>query len=185
MAKQKVTTKRWFKVYAPDYLNTVHIGDVLGKEKKGIHKKTITMNLGDVTNDARRQKTSVTFEIVSIDGNEAYTRVTNVAMTKTAAKRSVRKGRTKITDTHTVKTNDGQTITVKPFIITNSKVKNTAATAVRKRARKMLKNAASKKTAEEIYQVLLNGTLQRQMKEELAEITPIRFADLRESKLDR
>jgi len=183
MAEQKVTTKRWFKVYAPSYLNTVHIGDVLGKQKKDIHKKKITMNLGDVTNDARRQKTSVTFQVVSVDGNEAHSRVTNVAMTRTAVKRSVRKGRTKITDRHEIKTSDDNTMTVKPFIITNSRVKNSAATAVRKKAKKMLENVGSDNSAEDIYQMLLNGTLQRQMKEELADITPIRFADLKESKL--
>ena len=180
---QATQTKRWFSVIAPDSLSNAQVGDILGTSEGDVLGKTVTMNLGDITSDARKQKAEVTLRVSAVDGKEAYTEAINVAMAPGTAKRSVRKGRSKVTDSFDVTTNDGKTIRVKPFVVTNSRIKNSAGTALRKRAKKALKEIFSSNSAEQAYTNLLNGTLQRQLKDELADITPIRFVDFTEAKL--
>jgi ribosomal protein S3AE len=184
MATQQTQQKQWFKTLAPASLDGVHLGDVRAKREEEIIGKTLTVNLSNVLDDPRKQSTEVTFEVVATDDSKGHTEITHVGMTQSAVRRMVRKGRTRVDDSFTVESRDGKTMRLKPFIVTSSRVTNAVATALRKEARKAVKEYLEDHDADQYFEDVIKNTLQRQIKDRLSKVTPLRYFDIRQSRVE-
>lgn len=178
---QQSDQKQWFPVLAPAYLDGQTLGDVRAKRPSDIQGRTINLNLSNVLGDKRKQNTEVTFEVVTTDSGKGHTETKRVGMTEQAVNRVVRRGRSRVDASFPLESRDGKTIRVKPFIITMTRVSNSVETALRHRAESILDDFLQDNDAASFFEAVINNTLQRQLKNELSEITPVRFFDLRES----
>jgi ribosomal protein S3AE len=102
-------------------------------------------------------------------------------MTDKAVGQKVRRGRSRVDASFTADSRDGKTIRVKPFIVTSSRVSNSVETALRHKAKDLIQDYLADNQAEEYFESLVNNTLQRQIKNDLSTITPLRYFGVRES----
>ncbi|MDD1716133.1 MAG: 30S ribosomal protein S3ae, partial [Methanolinea sp.] len=81
MAKKKQVGRRvegwkaksWYKVYTPDVLGKVFIGDTIGNDAEGVVGRIMQTTLGEIINDYARQNVKMKFRIANVSGDSAYT----------------------------------------------------------------------------------------------------------------
>jgi len=66
-------TKSWYKVYTPDNLGKVYIGDTIANDAENVVGRVMQTTLGEITNDYSRQNVKMRFRIASVAGDSAYT----------------------------------------------------------------------------------------------------------------
>lgn len=180
MAVQK---KHWVPVLAPTMFKHEQLGESYVLETDSLKTRSISVNLMNITGDMKKQNLSVSFRIVSVKEGKAQTRVTGIDMQPSSIKRLVRRGRNKIDDSFTVTLKTGQVARIKPLIITKTLTHNATATAVRVRAREVLREICKELTFETLVSDIVNMKLQRYMRTALGAIYPIRSVDVRSFRL--
>ena len=65
--------KNWFKVYTPDNLGKVYIGDTIASEVETVKGRIMQATLGEITNDYAKQHIKMSFKIAEVTGDAAYT----------------------------------------------------------------------------------------------------------------
>jgi ribosomal protein S3AE len=178
---QQTEHKKWFPVKAPSYLESRELGDVRAQRESDIVGRTITLNLSNITDDKRKQDTEVTFTVIGTDDGTGLTETKRVGMTEKAVGRMVRRGRSRVDTSVALESRDGKTVRVKPFIVTSSQVSNSVETALRHKAEELIEDYLADNQAEDYFESLVNNTLQRQIKNDLSTITPLRYFGVRES----
>ncbi len=177
MVKKSRKKKEWVPLYAPETLKRAFLGDTLIKEDKEIEGKNITLNMATAVGDMKKQHLELTFKVVSFVDNKGHTEITGTSLTSSYVKRMVRKGKTKVEDSFLAKTSDNKTLRVKPIIITHSKTTNSIASKMRVKARELLTELVSKKQASEVFDLVVNNKVQKDLKDKLSKVYPVRYAD--------
>jgi len=178
---QQTQQKQWFSVKAPSYLDSTTVGDVRAPTESDIIGRTITLNLSNVTDDKRKQDTQISFEVIGTDDETGLTETKSVSMTEKAVGRMVRRGRTRVDASFALSSRDGKTIRIKPFIVTSGHVSNSVETALRHKTKELLESFLEDKDAATYFENIVTNTLQRQIKNDLSTITPLRYFGLRQS----
>jgi small subunit ribosomal protein S3Ae len=178
---QQTQRKQWFTVQSPSYLDNSEIGDVRATTESDIIGRTITLNLSNVTDDKRKQDLEISFEVVGTDDGTGLTETKRVGMTEKAVNRMVRRGRTRVDASFPIESRDGKTLRIKPFIVTSGQVSNSVATALRHKSEEILESFLADHDAANFFEQVVTNTIQRQLKNDLSEITPLRYVGLRES----
>lgn len=178
---QQTEHKKWFTVEAPAYLDGVELGDVRAARESDIRGRSITLNLSNVTDDKRKQDLEITFHIIGTDDGTGLTETKRVGMTEKAVGRVVRRGRTRVDASYVLESRDGKAIRTKPFMVTSGKVSSSVETALRHKAEELLQAYLDDNDASSYFESLVSNTIQRQLKNDLSTITPLRYFGVRES----
>ncbi len=188
MAVKKTTArkrkKNWYEMVSPDVLDNRFIGESLLYEAKDLMGKTIKVNLSTLLNDMKKQGIDAGFKVVSIKDNKGITEFTGIYHTNSSMKRIVRRGRDKIEDSFLAKTKNGKTIRIKPIIITSSKTSNSAISMIRGEAKKTLMIKAKSMNHDAFFKELIHQKTQKEIKDALSKIYPLRFVDVRQAYLE-
>jgi len=174
-----VLKKRWVPVLAPTMFKNEHLGDSYVMETGSLVSRGITVNLMNITGDMKKQNLNVSFRITEVKEGKAYTRVTGVEMQPSGIKRLVRRGRNKLDDSILVELKAGQKARIKPIIITKNLTNNHTVTAVRVRAREIIKEVCGQLNFETLVYDIVQMKLQRYLRTQLNAIYPIRSVDIR------
>lgn len=187
MAKPTQTTKKrkklWYQIVAPKIMNNEFLGETNVYDKDQIPGKTLRLNLSTVTNNMKKQSMNVSFQVLTVVDNKAITTITGTALTNAFLKRLVRRGRDKVDDSFTVKTKDQKVVRIKPFITTMNRTSKAVNSKIRLAARKILAVQLKNKGYEEFFNDIINLRLQKEIKESLSKIYPIKSFDIRKSQL--
>ena len=81
MAKKKQAGRRvegwkaksWFKVYTPENLGKVYIGDTIASDVDTVKGRIMQATLGEITNDYAKQHIKMSFKVAEVTGDAAYT----------------------------------------------------------------------------------------------------------------
>ncbi|MBN1274938.1 hypothetical protein JXA12_01475 [Candidatus Woesearchaeota archaeon] len=176
--KQK-TKKKWYPVYAPAVFGNQLIGESHVGAAEQLRGKFINANLAAITNDMKKQNIAVKLRVNKVIEGKGQTEVIGIHLVQGFVKRLVRRGRTKVDDSFTAKTKDGQLTRIKPLILTTTTCVASTASQLRLEARKALAERASKTGFINLVQDILNLTIQKNLKEQLNKIHPIRSVDIR------
>lgn len=175
----KKKKKVWIPMYAPKFLNESFLGESLVSDKQAMIGKSLTLNLSIFTRDMKKQSTDVSFKVKSIVDNKGITEVTGLSLTNGYVKRLVRRGKSKVEDSFTVKSKDGRTIRLKPIVITNNVVNQSVASKIRALTKEKLTELVEKHSAEEFFELLLQQKSQKDLKDILSKLYPLRYVDVR------
>jgi len=107
MAKKKQVGRRvegwkaksWFKVYTPDNLGKVYIGDTIANDAESVKDRIMQSTLGEITNDYAKQHIKMKFKIAEVTGDAAYTEFAGHEVTRDYL-RSLVKRRSSRVDCH-------------------------------------------------------------------------------------
>ncbi|MCF7867003.1 hypothetical protein K9L67_03250 [Candidatus Woesearchaeota archaeon] len=188
MAKPTATLKRkkkvWYSIHAPKLLNNDFLGETYVYDKEQMQGKTLKLNLSTITGNIKKQNMDISFEVTTVVDNKAITKITGVTLTNSYIKRLVRRGRDKIDDSFSVKTKDNKIVRIKPFATTMNKTSQTVNSKIRLAARSLMAKYVKNKNFEEFFFDVMNFNLQKEMKEKLSKIYPIKSFEVRNTHLE-
>ncbi|MEK6829361.1 MAG: hypothetical protein AABY15_04485, partial [Nanoarchaeota archaeon] len=115
---------------------------------------------------------------VSVSGDKAIANPRALKIMPSFLKRMVRKGTHQVDDSFEVQTKDSKAI-IKPFAITRRKVPRAIRTALRNKAKEELMFYALEKTAVQIFEDIIRGSLQKELSLKLKKIYPLSLCEIR------
>jgi ribosomal protein S3AE len=107
-----------------------------------------------------------------------------IKLLPTFIRRMIRKSISYVEDSFEAKGKEG-TIILKPFLITRKRVHNSVRRALRNRAKETILEIAKDKSNNEIFESILDGSMQKEVAVNLKKIYPLAFSEIRVAKLKR
>lgn len=180
----KIKKKKWFPIHAPAFFGEQLLGDTYVSEESQVESKYITANLSTIQKSFRKQSMNVHFKVIGIAEGKAQTEMIGYSLITSAVKRLVRRGRDKITDSFLAKTKDKKIIRIKPLIVTMNKGTKSLQSAIRLEARRVVREDVFTKDAQEVLAEIVEGKLQKLIKQSSAKLAPIKQADIRIARIE-
>lgn len=188
MASKNVTVKKkkkaWYGLYAPESLNGAFLGETQVYAPDEMIGKTLSMNLAMITGDMKKQNVVASFIVNEVKDNKGMTKLTGYSLSAAYIKRLVRRKRDKIDDSFLAKSKDGTILRIKTVVMTNSKTHESATSAIRLSLRAKIKKALIEVEFTEFVNSLINLRLQKDWKNSLGKIYPLKFLEIRHVSLE-
>lgn len=185
MAKAKKTKaikevkKRWMNIFAPEMFNKAYLGETLVADPKEMLKKTIEVNLMDLTKSIKMQNINIKFRVNEINGNDAFTEVISYQMNQASIKRLIRRNINKLDDSFIVSTSDSRYVRVKPLVVTRSAAKDSVTRLMWKEIRNVIIKETATRTYESFIMDVVSGKIQAALTQRLNKIYPVRIVAIR------
>lgn len=179
--KQKVRKgkRKWYPIHAPALFNQQLIGETMVWETEAMLDKPLKVNVMSLTGNPKKQNMEAHFIVTDVKEGVAHTKATGLHLQHNAAKRLARKGRSKVSDSFLAKTANDELIRIKPIIMTRSKADNAIQRALRAKAKQVIRAFTAQYNIETLITEIVQGRLQRFVKDQLEEVFPVRSADIR------
>ena len=146
---------------------------VLGTPEN-LHNKTIKL---DLTRKLRGKGLTITLRIFNMEG-KLIAIPKDLQLTTSYIRRMMRKRTDYVEDSFQARCSDVR-VTVKPLLITRKKVSRAVRRNLRNVAREFLLDYMKEKEYLEIYNEILDGTIQKTMLPKLKKVYPLSFSDIR------
>ena len=185
VVKAKIKKKRWYPILAPKLFGEEVLGESLVTDYALLRNKYITVNLMNITGEAKDQHVNIQFRVVKTQDGKGFADVVRYEMLPTSVRRFVRRGRDKISDSFTCRTSDKILVRVKPLFVTATLAKKSAQTGLRAVARKTLTEILSQSTFENAIKDLVQNKTQRHLRTVLNKIYPLKNCDIRVFEIER
>ncbi|MFC1704884.1 hypothetical protein ACFLZ6_00975 [Nanoarchaeota archaeon] len=185
MAKVTKGKKQWVSILAPAMFRGRSIGDILILEPQSFVGKSFSVNLMNITNDLRKQNTRVFFEATDYKEGKLNTKICGYEIIPSSIKRTVRRGRDKVTISFVCRTADGVHVRVKPIAITISKINGSANRGMVKKLIEELSKKIKKLTFENLVNNLINQRIQLSWRDELKKVYPLKFFEVRSVTIEK
>lgn len=137
----------------------------------------------DLTRILRGKNSILTLE-VGLNGKEITTTPKEFKILPYFLKKMVRKGTNYVEDSFSTECKDSQ-IRIKPFLVTRRKVSRAVRKALREAAKKELISYVKNKTAESVFNDLLQNKLQKPLSLILKKIYPLSLCEIRILKIEK
>lgn len=180
----KVKKKKWFPVHAPKQFQEALLGETYIHEAEEVSTKYLTANMSTITRNMRKQSVNVHFKVDKIVDGKAHTKIIGYSLINAAIKRLVRRGRDKIPDSFLAKTRDKEVLRIKPLIITLHRGTKSLQSALRLESRRIIREQVFTQSSDEFFASIIEGKLQKTIKEAVGKIFPIKSIDIRIAKLE-
>jgi small subunit ribosomal protein S3Ae len=188
MATKNVTAKKkkkaWYGLYAPESLNGVFLGETQVYAPDEMIGKSLSMNLAMITGDMKKQNVIASFIVNEVKDNKGMAKLIGYSLSAAYIKRLVRRKRDKIDDSFLAKSKDGTILRIKTVVMTNSKTHESATSAIRLSLRAKIKKALTEVDFNEFVNSLINLRLQKDWKNSLGKIYPLKFLEVRHVSLE-
>lgn len=175
----KKKPKKWYSILAPQEFKQIEIGETLTSSPNSLLGKTLKINLMQLTNDIKKQNVNITFKIIQIKDDKAFTEIKKYELLQMAVRRIISKEKNKLDSSFLCKTKDNIAIRLKPLLITKSKTKKSILSTLQNQTKKFLTENISKLSYSELIIYLINYKLQTQLKEHLKKIYPVSLFQIR------
>jgi len=188
MAKTKGPTvlikkKRWVPIIAPAMFNEREIGEIHVAEPKDAVGRKVSVSLMILTGDPQKQSFQVQFLVKDAVGEKLSTEILGWELLPSAARKLMRRNKSKIEDSFIVKTADEKTIRIKPIMVTRGRAKGGVVTALRHGLRDGIEKAAVKLSYEQLIKEFVMKKFQRSIADGLKKTYPIGIIEIRMFKL--
>lgn len=181
---KKVKKKFPVEIKAPEYLNSVNLGNTQTTDLKTFIGKKVKMNMMYVTNNMKNQNVRLVFKIIEVNSGLANTIVSKYEQIPYYLGRNVKKGSDLVEDSFIVKSKDGVEIRTKPFLITKQNVGKNVLSALRLKTREVIKNDLIDKTYEEFISAVISGKLQNVYRNEIKNIFPLKSFEFKKVEIN-
>ena len=176
--------KRWYTVLAPEQFDRAELGTTPADDPEQLYDRTIETTLGELNNDASENNTKLTFRIVDVGSDSAYTEFVRHELTRDYQRSLVRRGSSKIAAYETVRTTDDYRVQLQPVAFTTKKADHSQERAIRRLMIDMVREAAEERTFEELIDSVVEGRLSSAIYAEAKEIYPLRRAEIMKTTLE-
>lgn len=171
--------KKWYTVVAPKEMNNVSIGETMAPDADALKGRVVEANMMTLTNDPKKQNIAAKFKVRDVKESIAETELISYYIVPAHVKRLTKRAREKAEDSFKCETKDGKTVVIKPLMLLRSKVQHGVLSALRNKAREELTKEAKARSFMELVSSVLDGDLQKGLKQTLRKVYPITAAEIR------
>lgn len=184
MAKTKgptvlVKKKRWVPIIAPATFNEREIGEIHVAEPKDAVGRKVSVSLMILTGDPQKQSIQIQFLVKDAAGDKLSTEILGWELQPSAARKLMRRNKSKIEDSFIVKTSDEKKIRIKPIMVTRGRAKGGVVTALQHEMRDGIEKAVAKLSYEQLIKELVMKRFQRSIADGLKKTYPVAVLEIR------
>ena len=182
--KDKWKAKRWYTIRAPRQpWNFKVIGETLGEEDELLIGRMYEITQQEVDGDFTKMNVKLKFRVTEVLGQDAITEFAGHEVLKDHVRRQVRRYRGKVDDVIDAITVDGYYVRIKPFLITQGRVKSSQKKAIREACRDVVLQAAARNTWIALQGQLLGGELEQSLEKAARKVANVKTVIVRKSQL--
>ena len=182
--KDKWKAKRWYTIRAPRQpWHFKVIGETLGEEDELLIGRMYEITQQEVDGDFSKMHVKLKFRVTEIIGQDAITEFAGHEVLKDHVRRQVRRYRGKVDDVIDAITDDGYYVRIKPFLITQGRVKSSQKKAMRDACRDVVLQAAARNTWLALQKQILSGELEQSLEAAARKISSVKTVIIRKSQL--
>ena len=182
--KDKWKAKRWYNIRAPRQpWHFKVIGETLGEEDELLIGRMYEITQQEVDGDFSKMHVKLKFRVTEIIGQDAITEFAGHEVLKDHVRRQVRRYRGKVDDVIDAITEDGYYVRIKPFLITQGRVKSSQKKAMRDACRDVVLQAAARNTWLALQKQILSGELEQSLEAAARKIASVKTVIIRKSQL--
>jgi small subunit ribosomal protein S3Ae len=182
--KDKWKAKRWYTIRAPRQpWHFKVIGETLGEEDELLIGRMYEITQQEVDGDFSKMHVKLKFRVAEIVGQDAITEFAGHEVLKDHVRRQVRRYRGKIDDVVDAITDDGYYVRIKPFLITQGRVKTSQKKAIRDACRDLILQTAARNTWVDLQKQILSGELEQAVEKAARTIVSVKTVMIRTSQL--
>jgi len=178
-----VKKKKWVPIRAPKLFNEQVIGESFVGEAQELVGRHVTVSLMVLTGDPQKQTVNVSFKITGSKDNAVFCELIGYQVIPSAAKKLMRRHKSKIDDSFIVETSDKQYIRVKPLIVTKGRTTHSVMAAMRKLERAYIAKTISKMDFESFVKEVVQKKLQHGLNQLLRRLYPVGACEIRQLEL--
>ena len=182
--KDKWKAKRWYNIRAPRQpWHFKLIGETLGEEDELLIGRMYEIIQQELDGDFSKMNVKLKFRVKEIIGQDAITVFAGHEVLKDHVRRQVRRYRGKVDDVIDAVTDDGYFIRVKPFLITQGRVKTSQKQGMREACRNVVLQTAARNTWIALQKMILSGDLETEIEKAVRKVAAVRTVIVRKSQL--
>ncbi len=175
-----IKKKRWIAIHAPKLFNEQIIGESYVGEPQELVGRHVSVSLMVLTGDPQKQSVNVGFKITGAKDNAVTTELIGYLVLPSAAKKLMRRARSKIDDSFIVETSDKKYVRVKPLIITRGRTSNSVLASMLKLERAFIAKTISKMDFESFVKEVIQKKLQHGLNQLLRRLYPVGACEIRQ-----
>lgn len=179
-----VKKKMWIPVIAPPIFNNAQIGETYLESPDLAIGRKMHVGLNTITGDPQRQNIQINFKIVKKQDNGLVTEVLGYSISPNSMRKMMRRRRSKIVDSFVVKTKDGQTVRIKPFVITRNKTTGSVRSALRRQLRVTIAKRVSELAFSDVIKELVARRFQRGINDRLRKVYPVQICEIKQFSIE-
>lgn len=169
----KKKKKKWIPIFASKEFNNQEIGETYVDESEQAIGRVVEVNLMMLTRDPKKQTFNVYFRVNEVKNNQAFTKLFQYNIQVAQLKKITKKAKNKLDDSFIYTTKDNQKVTIKPILITRTLTYKTSLKQLRKITRDFLTQYAKNNNAMQIMNDVINNNLQKDIRNNAKQITPL------------
>jgi small subunit ribosomal protein S3Ae len=182
--RDKWKMKRWYTIRAPrSPWDFKKIGETIGESDEHIMGRVYEMTQQEFNGDFTKMHVILRFRVHECVGQDALTTFIGHHHQTDHIRRQIRRYRGKVDDVVDVVTTDGYLVRLKPLIITQKRVQTSVKQAMRSKARDLIISFGSKNTYSKLQSLILDGTLEEEIRKAVKPIYPVKSVAIRKSQL--
>jgi ribosomal protein S3AE len=181
---KKAKKKKWFPIIAPEAFQNKVIGEVLLEDASVLMNRTVKVNMMQLMGDMKKQSVNIMFKINDVKDGKAYTQAVKFEISAFSMKRLAKREKDKLSDSFVVKTADGKLVRLKSVMITNAMTNGAVLASLIKTCRAVCKEIVNKIKFEQLIIDLVTYKFQKEVREMLHKVYPLRNFDIRVMELE-
>ncbi len=137
----------------------------------------------ELDGDFTKMNVKLKFRVKEIVGQDAITEFAGHEVLKDHVRRQVRRYRGKVDDVIDAVTDDGYYVRIKPFLITQGRVKTSQKQGMREACRNVVLQTAARNTWVSLQKMILSGDLETEIEKAVRKVAAVRTVIIRKSQL--
>lgn len=175
--------KKKYIINASKHVGSIELGETVAEKPEQVIGRTIKVNLGTITNQARKKNVDVTFKVKDVQGTNANTELSGFELKSSYLRRLFRRRSSKIEAVQYVVTKDKRKIKVKTVIVTARKVQREKRKDVRRMIEDLISKLANENSLENFFGIILEKDIFAQVHNEMKKIVAVKKSEIEEIKV--
>jgi small subunit ribosomal protein S3Ae len=175
-----------YNVHADSVFKDKVIAQILGRESEKILKRTVETTLADLTDDFSNlyyQYIKIKFQIVKVDGQEAYSKFKGHEITRDYIRSLIRVGTSRVDIFYDLITSDNIHCRIQTLVITAKRVSHSKQTEIRKKVIEMYDEKLKNISLDDLVQYMLFGKMATDTLQAAKKVYPIKKVEIMKSKI--
>ncbi|RJP56756.1 MAG: hypothetical protein C4541_11535 [Candidatus Auribacter fodinae] len=178
-----IKKKKWVPIVAPKLFNEQVLGESFVAEADELKGRSAKVSLMVLTGDPQKQTVTVGFKVTGVDNGRAVTEFVSYRLLPAAARKLMRRRRSKIDDSFVIETQDKKVLRIKPMIVTRTRAQGALLASLRALERAYLAKIISQLDFESFVREVVQKKLQQGLGQALRKLCPIGVCEIRQFEL--
>ena len=175
--------KQWYEIVTPKEFGEKVIGDTMATDPKNLIGRKVTVSMLDLLKDFSKFYLKLQFQIDTVNGSKAYTKLIGHDCTRERIYRMVQRHVKRVDVIQDVVTKDNIKVRVKTVFVLIKKVNTSKKNAARKKARETIDTVAKGINFLDLINMITAGELQQTIRKDCRKICTMGNIEIRRSEI--